>query len=158
MATRPSVAIRLGTTGKAEVKQDFAEIAQAGGEQAARLRAKWESETAQIGRLTERAAQTAQRLAAVSTQTPTQARVNQSVGTGFGDPRGTAQASAAAFLEADRAAADYQRRAIALMASIDPLFAAQQRFNAEIAEAKTLLAAGALGLDGYAMAERRAKE
>src|SRR5690349_1916910 len=115
---RNSVAIRLGTEGKQQVKADFTEIGQSGSVTAERLRAKWEAETAAIGRATERAAQTAQRISQVSEQTPMQMRVNQAVSTGFGDPRNSAAASAAFFQDMDN-------RARSLLATLDPLIAAQ---------------------------------
>lgn len=53
----------------------------------------------------------------------------------------------------DRAAAaaraDIETRTRRLVASIDPAAAAQQRFNAEMAEARTLIGAGAISLDQY---------
>ncbi|NYT43101.1 hypothetical protein HZY97_20165 [Sphingomonas sp. R-74633] len=55
-------------------------------------------------------------------------------------------AAAAEVRETDNLAAAAAR----LRASIDPTVAAQQRFDAEIAEARTLIAAGAIGLDDYA--------
>lgn len=53
-------------------------------------------------------------------------------------------ARAAAAAEADLAA-----RAQRLVASINPVAAAQQRFNAQILEARTLVSAGAISLDDY---------
>lgn len=47
---------------------------------------------------------------------------------------------------ATRAQADAAER---LKASIDPAYAAQQRFNREMAEARTLISAGAISLDDY---------
>ncbi|MBT2242690.1 hypothetical protein JQK15_03990 [Sphingobium sp. BHU LFT2] len=53
----------------------------------------------------------------------------------------------------DRAAAaaraDIETRTRRFVASIDPAAAAQQRFNAEMAEARTLIGAGAISLDQY---------
>lgn len=55
------------------------------------------------------------------------------------------KAERAAAVEAERLAA----AGIRLRASIDPAFAAQQRFNREIGEARTLISAGAISLDDY---------
>ncbi|WP_380925488.1 hypothetical protein [Sphingomonas leidyi] len=55
-------------------------------------------------------------------------------------------AEAAAAQETDNLASAAAR----LRAQIDPVTAAQQRFDAEMAEARTLISAGAIGLDDYA--------
>lgn len=148
---RRSVAIRLGTEGKEQVKNDFAEIEQAGGASAARLRQRYERETEAIAAATSRAARTAQQMAANDSGAPTgiQQRINAAVGIGGG--AGGARESAAFF-------AEMEDRARRLLSVIDPLWTAQQRVNAEIAEARTLFASGAISADQLAMAERRAKE
>lgn len=60
---------------------------------------------------------------------------------------------------ADRAAAavqaDLAARAQRLVAEINPAAAAQARFNTEMAEARTLISAGAISLDDYAAKLRR---
>jgi hypothetical protein len=47
------------------------------------------------------------------------------------------------------AMAEYEQRAEAMRRAIDPAYAAQARFNSEMAEARTLVSAGALSLDEY---------
>ena len=42
-----------------------------------------------------------------------------------------------------------EQKALALRAALDPVWAAQQRFNMEMAEARTLISAGAISLDEY---------
>ena len=42
-----------------------------------------------------------------------------------------------------------EQKALALRASLDPLWAAQQRFNMEMAEARTLISSGVISLDEY---------
>jgi len=55
----------------------------------------------------------------------------------------------AAARSAAAAEADLATRAQRLVASVNPAAAAQQRFNAEMAEARTLISAGAISLDDY---------
>lgn len=171
-----NVAIRLGTTGKGEVKSDFAEIGatgtqamkgiadgarqagDVGEQQARRLAAAYERATADMEAADRRRAAAAQKLAVASSQTDIQARINSAVGTGFGDPTGTAKQSALVFAQLLQQEEQMEARARALMAAIDPLWAAQQRYNAEIAEARELMAAGAISADLFAKAELRAKE
>lgn len=155
---RPSVAIRLGTEGKAQVKNDFREIGDAGDAAAKRLSATYEAQSAAAERALERAQRTAAKIAAIAPQTSMQMRINDTVGTGFGQHEGSARASAMAFQEIARAEAELEQRTRALLAAIDPVWAAQQRFNAEILEAKTLLDAGRISTEQYAAAELRAKE
>jgi Prophage tail length tape measure protein len=50
----------------------------------------------------------------------------------------------------------YTARANALKSALDPAFASQARFNSEVAEAKTLLAAGAINIRTYAAAVEQA--
>jgi len=141
---RSSVAIRLATEGKAQVQRDFADIADVGGAHAARLRAKWESETSQIERMTDRAAKTAERLAAVSA-TPMQQRIGAATGIGATD-NGAAAASAKALAqELDRA----EREAQQLVAAIDPLFAAQSRYTTQVARINDLKRLGVLTEERY---------
>lgn len=69
------------------------------------------------------------------------------------------QATARAAQAAQRAAgstSDLSNRANALRASLDPLVAAQQRFDRELAEAKTLLAANAINIRTYTEAVAQA--
>lgn len=66
-----------------------------------------------------------------------------------------ATASLRAAQAAQRAAdgtSDYASRAHALKASLDPAYAAQSRYNAEVSEAKTLLNAGAINMRTYVAA------
>lgn len=61
------------------------------------------------------------------------------------------RASQAAQRAAD-GSSNYASRANALKSALDPAFASQARFNSEVAEAKTLLAAGAINIRTYAAA------
>jgi hypothetical protein len=123
---RPQVFIRVGMAGQADINRGFAQIADDGSAQASRLRAKWESETALVSAAVDRAAKTAARLSQVSA-TPAQQTINQAVGIGSGGANAEASAKALA-AELDRA----EKEAHALIAAIDPLFAAQARYTAQV--------------------------
>jgi murein DD-endopeptidase MepM/ murein hydrolase activator NlpD len=163
-----SVAIRLATEGKAQVKNDFAEIAQAGEVSAKRLAATYDEQIAAAERAAERAARTAEKIAAIAPQTPMQMQVNSAAGSNLnyqsasggmaGDYEGSARRSAAAMKELVAEEGRLEQRTRALLSAIDPVWAAQDRFNRELAEAKSLLDAGRISTDQYATAERRAKE
>jgi len=162
-----AVGIRLGTTGKGEVKSDFAEIRNAGagamksiadgaklagdaGErEARRLSAAYDRATSDIEAADRRRAAAAAKLATVSVQTPMQARIGSAVGTGFGDPTGTAKQSAIFFAQMAVEQERLEQRTHALRAALDPAYAAQARFNSEMAEARDLVSRGAITLDIY---------
>src|SRR4051794_4737138 len=94
---KPSVSIRLATEGKAQVRDDFAEIAQAGDATTKRLVANYDEQAAAADRAAARAARTAEKIAAIAPQTPMQMQVNTVTGSGFGgDFEGSARRSAAA--------------------------------------------------------------
>lgn len=145
MVGRPQVSIRLGTSGKGEVKKDFAEIGDAGSAAAQRYAAAFERSSADVERALERQAKAAARLSTVST-TPVQQQINSATGVGAG-ATGNARASAAALAaELDRA----EREANQLIAAIDPLFAAQQRYATNVARLNELKALGVLQGTRYA--------
>lgn len=140
---RPSVAIRLGTEGKATVKADFAEIGEAGTTAAQRMRAAFERDAAAAERAIEKVNRTASRLAAASDETVL-SRVNRV--TGVAGDSSSAAASAAVY---ERQFAALDARARALVLAMDPLAAAQDRFNREMLEARQLVDAGALSMERY---------
>lgn len=174
MATK-QVAIRLGTEGKQQVKSDFGELKSEGtgamkaiadgaklagdvGErEAKRLSSAYDRATADIEAADRRRARAAEKLSLISSQSDVQARIGSAVSSGYGDYTGSARASAQVFAQMAEQQERLELRARALMSVIDPLWAAQQRYNTELAEAKTLLAAGAISADHYAQAEMRAK-
>ncbi len=152
--------IRLGTTGKAQVKADFNEMAESGtasltrlgdaGEaQAKRWTRSYENASRDVEAAMVRQQNAAAKIAAIMPQTAVQMRINDANGTGFGQYEGSARQSAAAFLEIEAAQQKVEARARALVAAIDPAFAAQQRFNREMSEARSLVSAGVLSLDQY---------
>lgn len=166
--------IRLGTTGKAQVKADLTEIGtvgtasfkaigDAGDAQAKRWSKSYESAGRDVEAALERQRLAAAKISAIMPQTAVQMQVNSAAGTNtrFGggyaasandrqtSSEGTARQSAMFFAELaaeeDRLAA----RTRALVSAIDPAYAAQERFNREIGEARTLVSAGSLSLDQY---------
>ncbi|WP_052757374.1 hypothetical protein [Sphingobium chungbukense] len=146
---RPNIAIRLGTEGAADVRRDVESVGTANEAAANRARTAWDKASSDIEAAQRRQAAAAAKIAAIAPQTATQMRINDAVGTGSTLNEGSARVSAAAFREAMAAQEEYERGATRLRAALDPAFAAQQRFNAEITEARTLLANGAISLDEY---------
>jgi hypothetical protein len=105
---RPSVAIRLGVEGKEQVKSDFADIGKSGSDAAQRWGAEFDRQSALAEKAIERAARAADRVAAASTATPVQARINEVTGVGASS---SARDSAAFFAEMEtraRAAGGYR--------------------------------------------------
>jgi uncharacterized protein YcbK (DUF882 family)/flagellar hook-basal body complex protein FliE len=68
------------------------------------------------------------------------------------------QQAAAAAQEAARQQAAYAAQASALRAQLDPMYAAQQRFNQALDQAETLFRAGAITSREYAAAQRLARD
>lgn len=147
MAARASVAIRLGTEGKATVKADLREIANDGDATATRWARSFERAGQDVEAAMQRQRLAAEKLAQITPATPMQRQVQASASTSY--TGGTAQESAQFFAQQAAAMAQVEARANALRASIDPVWAAQQRFNAEMAEARALISAGAISLDEY---------
>ncbi|MEZ7273907.1 hypothetical protein NYF14_10600 [Sphingobium sp. 10 DY56-G10] len=146
---QPRVAIRLGTEGKDQVVRDFKAVGDAGDAAANRAARAFDRASQDIESAVRRQAAAADKLAALAPQSAMQARINMSVGTGASLDEGSARASAAAFRELIAEQERMEQKALALRASLDPLWAAQQRFNMEMAEARTLISAGAISLDEY---------
>lgn len=144
-----TVAIRLGTEGKAQVKADFDEIATSGDASAKRWKRSYEQASEDVQAAMQRQANAAAKIAAIMPQTSVQMRIADTNGTGFGQWEGSARQSAAAFRELYAEQERLEARTRALIASIDPAAAAQNRFNAEMAEARSLISQGAISLDDY---------
>ncbi|KQM76702.1 hypothetical protein ASE70_07990 [Sphingomonas sp. Leaf22] len=147
--TQKSVSIRLGTTGKATVTRDFDEIAQSGDASAKRYAKAFERASDDVEAALQRQARAADKIAAIMPQTAVQMKIGDVNGTGFGQWEGSARRSALAFKELLGAQEQLEVRTRALLASINPAIAAQDRFNAEMAEARTLVAASSISLDDY---------
>lgn len=147
--TKPSVAIRLGTEGAETVRRDFRSIGEEGDAAANRAARAFDRASDDIESAIRRQAAAADKLAAIMPQSAVQMRVNDAVGTGSSMQEGSARVSAAAFRELIAEQDRYEAGAARLRAELNPLWAAQQRFNSEMAEARTLVSAGTLTLDEY---------
>ncbi|MBB4837298.1 hypothetical protein HNP52_000349 [Sphingomonas kyeonggiensis] len=144
-----NVSIRLGTEGKAQVRADLDEIANGGDAAAKRWAKSFERADADVQAAMQRQANAAAKLAMIMPQSQMQMRINDANGTGFGQWEGSARQSAAAFRELFAEQERLEAGARALRAAIDPLTVAQGRFDAEMAEARVLISAGAISLDEY---------
>lgn len=143
MAPRPQVSIRLATDGKAQVERDFADIGTSGEAQAKRYQAAWERAGAEAEAAVGRQAKAAERLAAVSTS-PLQQQINRNVG--IGDSGGNARASAQALAQQLNQA---EQEAKQLIAAIDPLFAAQARYEAQVERINAVKVTGQIDEQRY---------
>lgn len=180
-----SVAIRLGTMGKAQVKADWAEVRQAGeaafsgiSEGARRMGAANDAEfnrmaagydraVSEMEAADRRRARAADKLNAIVPKSSVQTSVEEAVGyggvrmsqtSGFDAQTKSAKESADAFRELLALEDQQQAKAAAIKAVLDPLAAAQDRYNAELAETRALQAAGHLTADELAQAEARLKK
>lgn len=149
------VGIRLGTEGKNEVKRDFQEVGAAGDAAANRATRAFERASQDIESAQRRQVAAAAKIAAITPQTATQARINMAVGTGASVDEGSARASAAAFRELIAEQEAMERKALSIRAALDPLWVAQQRVNGQMAEAARLHREGHLSADLYAQAQDR---
>lgn len=153
--------IRLGTTGKAQVKADFAEVAESGTASFVRVGDAAEAQAKRWTRAEESALRDIEaartRLERARTKSaliaPSLSPAKLDAYAGVNDNVGKAAASSAEVFEASYR--KMEQRAAALVAAIDPVFAAQQRFDREMANAKGLLDAGALSAERYAQVERQ---
>jgi len=134
--TTKNVSIRIVTDGKAQVKNDFAEIAQSGQAQFGQLGKAIGDATGELDRQKRSFDNLVEAQRRAQEQAQAQAKYNAQSGIDLGGA-GTAQASARVFQ-------DYEQRAANLRAQIDPLGAAQLKMNAAISDADALLAAGTI--------------
>jgi hypothetical protein len=138
------VAIRLGTEGKAQVVADLDAIGAAGDASAKRMAAAYLRAANDADKALDFANRQATKLQAILPGL-NPAKLDAAAGI-RNDPGKSAEASASVFMAAyDR----MEVKANALRAAIDPVFQAQQRFDREIAEARTLIGAGVISLDEY---------
>jgi hypothetical protein len=158
-----SVSIRMGTTGKADVTRTFDEMAASGEASANRWSKAYDRAGQDVEAALQRQANAAAKIAAIVPQTAIQMQANAAAGsnTRFGGGyaagagernglgEGSARASAAVFKELIAAEEQLEARTRALVASIDPVWAAQQRFNAEMENARDLISNGKISLDQY---------
>lgn len=144
----PKVAIRLGTEGKNEVKRDFAEIGVDGDAAVNRIAKSFDRATQDIESATRRQFSALEKLQALTsfsfTSQSTQSVIDQRFG--GGDEARQLGATFTALIAQEQA---LEQKALALRAALYPVWAAQQRFNSEMGEARTLIAAGSITLDEY---------
>jgi LAS superfamily LD-carboxypeptidase LdcB len=138
------IAIRLGTEGKAQVVTDLNDIGTTGDAAFNRVAKSAAKAGRDASTAIEFANKQASKLAALlpglnPTKLDMAAGVRDSVGK-------SAETSAAVF---EAAYAKMEARAAALRSAIDPAYGAQQRFNREMGEARSLISAGAISLDEY---------
>ena len=138
MAPPKSVAIRIGTEGKAQVKSDFAEVRQSGesafkgiGDAARemtaanenqfnRLAKGYDAAVAEMEAADRRRAATADKLNAIIPRTAMQSTIDASVGSGYGSYAGSARESAAALRELLALEDAQQAKASALPVRVPP--------------------------------------
>jgi uncharacterized protein (TIGR02594 family) len=136
---RPQVSIRLGTTGRGDVERDFAAIGDSGEAQAKRYQSAWERASAEAERALDRQAKAAARMQSANVS-PVQQQINATTGVGSVQS-GNAKAAAAALASQLEKAEQEARQ---LIAAIDPLFAAQARYESQIERINAVRATGQL--------------
>jgi uncharacterized protein (TIGR02594 family) len=156
MAPRPQVSIRLATDGKAQVVRDFGDVGDAGDVQAKRISAAYNRAATDADSALARVQKAAARMASIApTATGATNMVNPITGGSYAQADGRAQASAAAIAASyDQADASARR----LLASVDPLYAAQMRYDAALQEAIGLQKIGALTADQLAVVQTGLKK
>ncbi len=138
------IAIRLGTEGRAQVVADLDAIGTAGDASAKRLANSYVKASRDADAALEFANRQATKLAALL---PGLNPTKLDMAAGTRDGIGKSAESSAAIFEA--AYAKMEARANALRIAIDPVVGAQQRFDREMIEARTLISAGSISLDEY---------
>lgn len=174
--TTKSVAIRIGTEGKAQVKSDFADVRQAGaaafkgiGDSAREMTAASEAQLNRLVAANDRAladmeaadrrrAATADKLNAMAPKTAMQARIEGATGSGYGTYAGSAKQSADAIRELLALEEEQAAKAAAIQAVLNPLAGAQARYNSELAETRALQAAGKISAGELAQYETLLKD
>lgn len=141
---RKNIAIRLGGEGAPEVKRMLDDIATSGDAAAQRMARSFQRADQDAEASMRRRADAAAKLE-VAFGGITPRNVERFAGNN-NEPGKSAQASALVFNQAYQ---QMENRARALVLAINPAAAAQDRFNAEISEARALVAAGVLSLDQY---------
>lgn len=140
--TRPQVSIRLGTDGKAQVERDFADLGESGDASAKRIGMAYERAADQADAALAKLAKAQQRLAAVAPSGSGPSNlINPITGGSYAQADGAAQASARSMAQQMEQGEAAARR---LLAAIDPLYAAQLRYDTALAEANMLQRQGSL--------------
>jgi hypothetical protein len=154
--TDRNVSIRIGVTGKDDVRRAFEEVGRAGQDAFNKTAAAIDAAGAATDRETQRLQRLAQAARQAANADEAQRKFNAFMGIGTSSA-GSARESARVFEEAAKATEDLERRTRALRAQIDPLGAAQAKLNAEIAEANALFKAGAISAQEQAAAHQLAR-
>lgn len=154
--TDRNVSIRIGVTGKDDVRRAFEEVGKAGEAAFNKTAAAIDAAGAATDRETQRLQRLAQAARQAASADEAQRKFNAFMGIGTSSA-GSARESARVFEEAAKATEDLERRTRALRAQIDPLGAAQAKLNAEIAEANALFKAGAISAQEQAAAHQLAR-
>jgi len=153
--SRESVTYRLGVSGDQEIRATLAAIGESGDSSAKRIARSFERDMRTVEATADRAKRRFEQLQALG-GSAVQRRIAESTGLAqseFGNTK-SAEASMQAFVRQQDALARSRER---LIAQADPLFAAQQRYNATMAEAMRLDRAGALAKGDLAKVQARAK-
>lgn len=154
--TDRNVSIRIGVTGRDEVKRAFDDIGKAGQDAFNKTASAMDAAGAATDRETQRLQRLAQAARQAASADEAQRKFNAILGVGA-PSAGSARDSARVFEEAAKAAEDLEARTKALRAQIDPLGAAQAKLNAEIAEANALFKTGAISAQEQAAAHQLAR-
>lgn len=152
-----SVSIRLGVEGKAEVKRAFDEVGQSGQAALGRVEAALDRAGAATDREVARLKRLAEAARLAGEADAAQRRYNAVLGIDRPAPK-SARDSAEIFEQAAKEAADFEARAKAVRAQIDPLGAAQARLNTELAEYAALAQRGAITTAEHAAAQALARQ
>ncbi|MFC3442791.1 hypothetical protein ACFOKF_16580 [Sphingobium rhizovicinum] len=170
---QPKVAIRLGTEGKDDVVRDFKAVGDAGDAAANRLSRGFDKAASDFEASERRLSAASQKIAAIMPKTAIQMQIESNSGStalggrmerqlGSGSYSSMQEGSARISAAAIRELLDEQERQIQIAARIraelDPLWAAQQRYNAALLEAREAHAAGALSADLLRQKELALKE
>lgn len=154
--TDRNVSIRIGVTGKDDVKRAFDEVGKAGQDAFNRTTTAIDATGAATDRETQRLQRLAQAARQAASADDAQRKFNAFMGIGTAGA-GSARDSAKVFEEAARATENLEARTKALRAQIDPLGSAQAKLNAEIAEANALFKAGTISAREQAAAHQLAQ-
>lgn len=172
----PSFSVRIGSTGKAELRSDFAEIRKDGVESQQEIAAASEAAAKRATTAYDRATQdmlaadrrraaAADKISAMSPTTPRQFAAEAAAGPAGGLSGKSAQDSAAAIRALLQEEQNLEAKTHALKMAYDPLYAAQTRFNEATGRSTELLAAGRITQEMHnrvlteeEIALRRAKE
>lgn len=154
--TDRNVSIRIGVTGREDVKRAFDEVGKAGQEAFNKTTTAAETTGAAIDRETARLNRLAAAARQAASANDNQAKFSAFMGVGTSNV-GSARDSASVFIAAAKAQEEMEAKATALRAQIDPLGTAQAKLNTQIAEANALYKAGAITAAEQAAAHKLAQ-